>query len=51
MHRERADLYRAAVSDAACQSINSAAQLLRYNKLAAELRSARIALIEWIVER
>jgi len=51
LYKERADLYRSAVSDAACREINSAASLLRYGKLAAELKSARIASVEWIVLR
>jgi hypothetical protein len=49
--KERADLYRSAVSEAAARSINSAARLLRYEKLSAELQSARILSVEWLVER
>jgi hypothetical protein len=51
LHKERADLYRSDVGDSARQSLQSAAPLLRYGKLAAELKSARLTSVEWIVPR
>ena len=51
LYKERADLYRSAAGDSACRAINAAASLLPYGKLAAELQSARLASVEWIVLR
>lgn len=51
LHRERADLYRVEVEEAALPVIRAAAAALPYPALRAELLAARLTSVEWFVHR
>jgi hypothetical protein len=50
-HRERADVFRAALDAAASTRLSEAAEMLKYSGLADQVRAAHIDAVEFLVER